>query len=338
MPNQQINELIGPLLRDVSRSFYLTLRVLPAAIRPQISQAYLLARATDTIADTEAVPRAKRVLLLQQLQNLARVPDLGVIATHQTTDGERRLLERLDDCVTALEEFEELDCRRIQELLRTIVAGQIFDLQRYPEGQLTGLSDDNELDQYTYMVAGCVGEFWTKMCCAHLPALRDWNEPEMSELGVRFGKGLQLVNILRDIPRDLRLGRCYLPVTEPARLLVPANFLAIKTAYNAWLDRAVEHLDAGWKYTTAIPRGETRLRLACIWPIWIGLGTIALLRDANPLDSEQRVKVSRAEVYRLMTQGILRVRAGRALSPPYSSLLRCLSPRGSRGWQGRVVY
>ena len=49
------SELIGPLLRDVSRSFYLTLRVLPNAVRPQISVAYLLARASDTIADTDAV-------------------------------------------------------------------------------------------------------------------------------------------------------------------------------------------------------------------------------------------------------------------------------------------
>jgi len=61
-------ELIGPLLRDVSRSFYLTLRVLPKEIRPQVSLAYLLARATDTIADTKAVPRAKRVFALQQLR------------------------------------------------------------------------------------------------------------------------------------------------------------------------------------------------------------------------------------------------------------------------------
>jgi farnesyl-diphosphate farnesyltransferase len=65
-------ELIGTLLRDVSRSFYLTLRVLPREIRPQISLAYLLARATDTIADTKAVPRAKRVETLQQFDKLSR--------------------------------------------------------------------------------------------------------------------------------------------------------------------------------------------------------------------------------------------------------------------------
>src|SRR5580698_1508711 len=114
-------ELIGPLLRDVSRSFYLTLRISPREIRPQISLAYLLARATDTIADTKAVPRAKRIVALQQLQNLSHVPDLGAIAVQQTLPAERQLLERLEDCVIALGRFDEADGRRIQELLKIIV-------------------------------------------------------------------------------------------------------------------------------------------------------------------------------------------------------------------------
>src|SRR6266850_912349 len=244
-------ELIGPLLRDVSRSFYLTLRVLPPEIRPQISLAYLLARATDTIADTKAVPRAKRVMALQQLQNLSHVPEVGVIADQQTSAAEKQLLERLEDCVVALGQFDEADGRHIQELLKTIIGGQIFDLQRFPgetEKELVALSSDEELDRYTYMVAGCVGEFWTKMCAAHLAALRDWNVDEMCALGVRFGKGLQLVNVLRDIPKDLRIGRCYLPVKEPQALLDPRNFDAVRKLYAQWLDTAVEHLDAGWKY------------------------------------------------------------------------------------------
>jgi farnesyl-diphosphate farnesyltransferase len=316
-------ELIGPLLRDVSRSFYLTLRVLPPEIRPQISLAYLLARATDTIADTKAVPRAKRVLALQQLQNLSHVPELGAIADQQTSAAEKQLLERLDDCVVALGQFDEADCRRIQELLKTIIGGQIFDLQRFPgetEQELVALSNDEELHRYTYMVAGCVGEFWTKMCVAHLAALRDWDAEEMCALGVRFGKGLQLVNVLRDIPKDLRIGRCYLPVTDPRALLDPPNFDAVRTLYMGWLDTALEHLEAGWQYTMAIPRGQTRLRLACIWPIWIGLMTIARLRTENPLDPARRIKISRGEVYGVMARSCLMRRNDNALNRRYMAL------------------
>ena len=316
-------QLIGPLLRDVSRSFYLTLRVLPRTIRPQISVAYLLARATDTIADTKAVPRAKRVLALQQLQNLSHVPELGAIADQQASAPEKQLLERLDDCVVALGQCDEADGRRIQELLKVVISGQIFDLQHFPgetEKELVALSNDEELDDYTYMVAGCVGEFWTKMCVAHLPALRDWKVDEMCALGVRFGKGLQLVNVLRDIPKDLRVGRCYLPVNEPQALLDPRNFDAVRALYTRWLDTVVEHLDAGWQYTMKIPRSQTRLRLACVWPIWIGLMTIARLRIENPLDPTHRIKISRGEVYRVMARSLLACRSDAALNRRYDGL------------------
>ena len=61
-------ELNG-LLKQTSRTFYWTLKILPAAVRPQISLAYLLARTTDTIADTEIVPAARRLQALQQLRD-----------------------------------------------------------------------------------------------------------------------------------------------------------------------------------------------------------------------------------------------------------------------------
>ena len=53
--------LLGDLLRGVSRSFYLTLRVLPGDLRIPIGLAYLLARAADTIADTRLLPSEDRL-------------------------------------------------------------------------------------------------------------------------------------------------------------------------------------------------------------------------------------------------------------------------------------
>src|SRR5688572_14192596 len=60
--------LLTSVLRDVSRSFYWTIRVLPSSIRTQIGLAYLLARATDTIADTGMVPVAQRTEVLKLLR------------------------------------------------------------------------------------------------------------------------------------------------------------------------------------------------------------------------------------------------------------------------------
>ena len=302
-------QLVGPLLKAVSRSFYLTLRVLPAPIRSQISLAYLLARATDTIADTNTMPRAKRIVLLRELQSLTRVPDLGALAENQALPAERVLLERLGECFDMLDTFSTVDRRLIQQLLNTIITGQIFDLETFP-GNLVALADDAALDRYTYLVAGCVGEFWTGMCQAHLPGFDKLSVAD----GVRFGKGLQLVNILRDMPRDYAIGRCYLPVRNPL------DRAEVMPVYAQWLDVAIAHLDAGWQYTLAIPASQKRLRLACVWPLWIGLKTIARLRQADPLDAAQRVKVSRAEVYGIMAQSTLRAGNAAALEKIYRRL------------------
>ena len=63
-----VNSDFNSLLKATSRSFYLTLRVLPARVRPQIGLAYLLARTTDTIADTELVPVQGRLDALESLR------------------------------------------------------------------------------------------------------------------------------------------------------------------------------------------------------------------------------------------------------------------------------
>src|SRR3954451_24890011 len=67
-PPSDYRRLTGPILRSVSRSFYLSLRFLPKALRDPLSLAYLLARATDTIADT---PEPAAEVRAEALRNLA---------------------------------------------------------------------------------------------------------------------------------------------------------------------------------------------------------------------------------------------------------------------------
>src|SRR5207249_8227176 len=82
--------------------------------------------------------------------------------------------------------------------------------------KIVALANAAELDEYTYLVAGCVGEFWTRICFRRVPRFARLEFDTMKSLGRSFGQGLQLVNILRDLPADLRAGRCYLPADELA--------------------------------------------------------------------------------------------------------------------------
>jgi farnesyl-diphosphate farnesyltransferase len=313
-------ELLSGLLRDVSRSFYLTLRLLPGQVRPQIGLAYLLARTTDTIADTELVPPGQRRQALQDLgariAGLRQAPlELDSLARQQGSPAERVLLEKCETSVGLLQTLSPADRQLVREVLQTITSGQELDLQRFggaSAGAVAALRTDGDLDDYTYRVAGCVGEFWTKMCRAHLFPGAVLDDARLLVDGVRFGKGLQLVNILRDVPADLRRGRCYLPSEGLAALrLAPpdlhqaANEPRLRPLYNEYLDRADTHLLAGWAYTKALPRRCVRLRLACSWPILIGRETLQLLRVGKVLEPGRRIKVSRRRVRALMVRSAL---------------------------------
>ncbi|HLC42074.1 MAG TPA: squalene/phytoene synthase family protein, partial [Methylomirabilota bacterium] len=220
---------------------------------------------------------------------------------------------------------------RVRALLMTITDGMIHDLRVFPgenEGKLAALESLEELDHYTYAVAGCVGEFWTRLHVAHRPRFARWEVGEMSRLGVRFGKGLQMTNVLRDLSHDLRIGRCYLPRHElgaiglsPEDLLDPANLARLKPLLRQLLGLTLGHYQAGWAYTIAVPRLEWRTRLACAWPLLIGLKTLVLIaRAENLLDPSVTVKISRQEVYRLLAYSALLVGSDRGLSGFYQRL------------------
>lgn len=312
--------LLRDLLRQVSRSFYLTLRVLPAAVRRQIGLAYLLARATDTIADTGAVSVLERLSALRILRQriLAdrpepfQVPDLQA---HQSSPAERILLKRINDALRLLFTLPAHDLQLIQQVLKTITNGQELDLIRFGDASaenVLALESDAELDRYTFLVAGCVGEFWTRMCVTHLrPKPRAGLEP-LIEKGIRFGKGLQLVNILRDIPADLRNGRCYLPWPalqlvglRPGDLRDPKNEKRLRPVYDDWLAQAEAHLAAGWNYVLDVPRSWIRVRLACAWPVLIGMQTLDRLKIEPVLNPDNRIKISRREIKRILRLSIL---------------------------------
>jgi len=320
---------IQALLKQVSRSFFLTLRALPRSIRKPISIAYLLARASDTIADTHLIEISRRRAALLQLRKSiqeacaggpAVSPAFGDLAeaqattTGEGTPGERMLLEGFGELLRSLRTLKPEDRLRVGKLLDTISGGQEEDLLRFvtTPDSIAALKTDAELDGYTYAVAGCVGEFWTEMCRAHLFPAELPDDSMLRSNGIRFGKGLQLVNILRDLPKDLRRGRCYIPKDRlsqhglvPEDLLNPAAMDRFHPLYYAYLHQAEAHLSAGWQYTMALPFRCVRIRLACSWPLLIGVRTLAQLRLANVLDERCRIKIGRAEIRRLMIRSIV---------------------------------
>ena len=326
-----IPRLRGAILRDVSRSFYLSIRLLPVPLRDPIALAYLLARATDTIADTAEVDAALRLERLRDLAALIKSDALSAensfhsFASRQKDEAERALIEQLPACLEWLRSLPDADRRDIREVLARINEGQMLDVQRFQNPtQICALDRTADLERYTYLVAGCVGEFWTRICFRRLPRFTAQTPTRMLEWGVEYGKGLQLVNILRDVGTDLRAGRCYLPAAElQAAGLAPADLFRDATRaepiLRAWQERAQQGLAAGVEYACAIE--PWRVRLATVLPALIGLRTLALLREAGADVFERRVKVERAEVRRIIFALVSRL----AAPPVLQTLSRRLS-------------
>ena len=325
------DELLGDVLRRVSRSFYLSLAILPRPLREPLGLAYLLARAADTVADTRLIARAERLRHLDALRRAyaGQAADTAAVAiacaAHQAHTPERRLLERMDEALARVAALPAIDRGHVRAVLTTLADGMVVDLTRFPGQDATTLSALEtlaELDHYTYLVAGCVGEFWTDLHIRHRPRLAGWDPAAMRLQGVRFGKALQMTNVLRDVPADLAHGRCYLPARDLAGLgMRPADLLDAASAARArpLLDRllalTLDHYDVAWRYTLAIPRREWRMRLACAWPLLIGQATLeALAAHPNPLATAPPLKIGRRTVRTILVRSVATVWSDRALA------------------------
>lgn len=338
--------LLGDLLKNVSRSFYLTLRVLPDGMREPVGLAYLLARAADTIADTALVAPDRRAALLTALRDeVERLGDgvalsraLEDVTRMQTDSHEHVLLGSMQPMLGLLRTQAAADSVSIRKVVATLTSGMEFDLRTFPDeqsGQVVSLPTRDLLDHYTYLVAGCVGEFWTDMTGAHTRAARGWDWPDMREKGIRFGKALQMTNILRDCAKDLRIGRCYLPNEvlaahglSVADLMSPAASARARGVLFDLLRAALAQYRDACLYTLAIPRRFVRLRLACLWPIMIGLETLELLaaRDAW-LDPSSPAKVPRKRVYRIMASSLALVASNTAIRARMNALIEAVDAR-----------
>ncbi len=269
------------LLKGVSRSFYLSIKWLPRAMRPGIAVAYLLARATDSAADAKGLPVQQRMHALRTMQTAlaggAWVPLPPELCAAADTPAEAELLCHFGEVLTALHTLPDEQVTLARDVLSFILQGQMWDVSFFEEH--SRVLSDEQTRLYIYRVAGCVGRFWTRLGRATLgDAFCAADQVDLlEEAATRYGCGLQLVNILRDREEDVsHRGRDYL-CSDPS----------------VWMLRAERYLADGLDYARRL-RGY-RVRVTGMLPALLGLKTLAKLRRVST--PSKRVKVSRLTVY-----------------------------------------
>ena len=143
-----------------------------------------------------------------------------------------------------------------------------FDLPRGPFSDLVdGVAMDighrrfknfAELYQYCYRVASTVG-----IICVQIFGCED---AQSRDYAMDLGLALQLTNILRDVKKDLAVGRLYIPIEDLARHEVTEEMLVSETGHphvrallKAQADRARDYYR---RATRAIPPEESRRLIA----------------------------------------------------------------------------
>ncbi len=301
-----IDELGKQVLKGVSRSFYLTLRLLPGPMRGAASLGYLLARTSDTLADSVTLSVEVRQWCLDRFRRCvsgeAGFEPWPVAVLNAVPDArERLLLESSGAILNWLWILPEGEAMLVREVLEIIIGGQELDLQRFAQATRedpVALKEDAELEDYAWRVAGCVGAFWTKLGFLTLGGrFSKSSESELLGQGIAYGKALQLVNILRDVAADLAVGRCYLPVADPH------DSSELLECHARWLARAGQWLGEGENYAASLRL--RRLRAATLLPVLLARKTLEPLRGANWADLQRRNKIPRSAVYRSLMTAVL---------------------------------
>ncbi|SVC92854.1 uncharacterized protein METZ01_LOCUS345708, partial [marine metagenome] len=263
-------------LKMVSRSFYLTLRILPDKIFAPAGVAYLIARYIDNIVDDKSIPLNLKKSHLYKIRESFTTniinDNLDKSLIGNTEKSYTRILAYKDLFSTLSSEDQNL----VSKVLLEITDGMIFELKifdKYSPSEFKSLSTYSELDNYIYKIAGSVGEFFTELILLHEQKLKLSNPDHLFEMAIDFGKALQLTNIIRDFKTDLIEGKCYLPETSLANCNIhPDDLLKcsqdkIAIALSELLQLAIQYYSNASIYILYIPKSCPRLRLAALWPL-----------------------------------------------------------------------
>ena len=314
------------MVRQVSRTFALSIEQLPPLLRDAISVAYLMFRISDGIEDHEAMPAARKSALLDEwaavLEGLA--PAEGLARRVDDLDPADPEVEVVRETPLILDWLHALPAP-FQEPIVAHVHATTRGMARW-QAHGPYVEDEAALDDYMHEVAGRVGYLVTDLFALYSPAVRTQRDSLMP-LSRECGLALQTVNVIRGIRKDYERGWVFIPRTYYRKFgLSRENLLDRQcepkalAAVSLLVEKAVRHLDYGLSFVTAFPRSEHSLRLSLMWPFLFAARTLALSRD-NPNVLRSEAKMTRPEIGRIVVESKLLGWSNEWLTRTYRRLL-----------------
>ncbi len=204
-------------LDRTSRTFALTIPLLPEPTQTEVAVGYLLFRAADTLEDADWSPGMRRDALLRfagvvdgDPSGAARLAEDWAARPGIEREDDARLLGDLPRLLDELDRLERSSANAIRWQLGRTSRGMAGFASLCDEHGTLVLESLPELRHYCYVVAGIVGELLTSLFLARVEVDSEVAQRLFVEAAT-FGEALQLVNVLKDEEQDVRNGRRLLP-------------------------------------------------------------------------------------------------------------------------------
>ena len=275
------------ILESVSRTFALTIPLLPTNLKKVVGNTYLLCRIVDTIEDAVCIdPKTKQVLstlfvktVLDESYSEQFVRECLIALINHPNQDEKDLIENFPRILRVLKSCDEKQRHAVAQCVQIMSAGMSYFHIRQNQ---TGLEDLQEFEKYCYVVAGVVGEMLTTLFALHSPKFA--KAISGSEyLAVSFGQALQMTNILKDSPEDQLRGVSWKPKgVSQIDLLVIAH----------------QKLADSLRYIYLIPKSETGIRQFCFLAFGLAVMTLKEITLREALRGGGPIKITRAKVSR----------------------------------------
>lgn len=290
------------LLPEVSRTFALSIVVLRGNLALDVATAYLLCRLLDTIEDDSSLSEStRRTLLLDLADEIEQFQKTDILCTRlselaermKITPSERELLSESSQLFTRIQTLDAQRSTIIRCWAAEMARGMAEFVSDLPGQHIQTMTD---LERYCHFVAGTVGGMLTDLFI--LAGISKRRQRRLRRYMESFGRGLQLVNIIKDCGKDWQLGRVFIPRQETSS--GQQSWRITQETIANLIEKAAADLDDAVRYIRALPRRIWRVRLFCIYPLVFARQTLKLLKRTTLLPGEAGPKISRREVKRLM--------------------------------------
>ncbi|MBI4802206.1 MAG: squalene/phytoene synthase family protein [Elusimicrobia bacterium] len=301
------------ILKGVSRTLYLSIKVLPAPVKTSMGMGYLLARTMDTIVDCPGIAPGEKLEMLRLFRGLhnksnswALAAKIKQAALKPADPREKELLFKFEKILAVYSAFPQQERALLDSLINGVAKGMEMDVALFGTAPgVSALKTEEELKSYCALIGGEPGIFWARL---YREAIRRNNiniaQFPSETAACLIGSALQMTNILKDLAADLRIGRCYLPACDlarknlsPADLLNAENMERLRSLVYKWIGWAVDGLDLSEEFVASIPKTELALRAAVIWPVYWAMDTLLEAAKANLLDPSARPRIKRNKIY-----------------------------------------